>query len=79
VTHNPDLECYADRILYVEDGTFKKQALNSVQSRIDFDSCEWRLSACALSAAGSWFIDSLLSCACVHRYAVLESKREVIW
>jgi len=36
VTHNPDLECYADRILYVEDGKFKKQAINSVQSRIDF-------------------------------------------
>jgi ABC-type lipoprotein export system ATPase subunit len=20
VTHNPDLECYADRVLYIEDG-----------------------------------------------------------
>jgi len=37
VTHNPDLECYADRILYVEDGRFKKQALNQYQSRLDFD------------------------------------------
>lgn len=37
VTHNPDLECYADRILYVEDGTFKKQAINNVQMRLDFD------------------------------------------
>jgi hypothetical protein len=40
VTHNPDLECYADRILYVEDGTFKKQAINSQQTRIEFDACE---------------------------------------
>lgn len=30
VTHNPDIECYADRILYVQDGTFIKQALNEV-------------------------------------------------
>ena len=30
VTHNPEIECYADRILYVQDGTFVKQALNEV-------------------------------------------------
>jgi putative ABC transport system ATP-binding protein len=24
VTHNPDIECYADRILYVQDGCFVK-------------------------------------------------------
>lgn len=24
VTHNPDLECYADRILYVKDGHLVK-------------------------------------------------------
>jgi len=24
VTHNPEIECYADRILYVQDGTFVK-------------------------------------------------------
>ena len=24
VTHNPDIECYADRILYVRDGTLVK-------------------------------------------------------
>jgi ABC-type methionine transport system ATPase subunit len=34
VTHNPDLEGYADRILYVQDGTFLKQAVNEVQSRL---------------------------------------------
>lgn len=28
VTHNPELECYADRILYVQDGVFVKQAIN---------------------------------------------------
>jgi putative ABC transport system ATP-binding protein len=28
VTHNPDVECYADRILYVSDGRFVQQAIN---------------------------------------------------
>lgn len=28
VTHNPDIECYADRILYVSDGRFAQQAIN---------------------------------------------------
>ena len=28
VTHNPDLECYANRILYVKDGSIIKQVLN---------------------------------------------------
>lgn len=37
VTHNPDLECYADRILYVEDGQFKKQVINKKQRRIDYE------------------------------------------
>lgn len=31
VTHNPELECYADRILYVQDGIFVKQVLNEFQ------------------------------------------------
>ena len=30
VTHNPEIECYADRIIYVQDGIFIKQALNEV-------------------------------------------------
>ena len=34
VTHNPEIECYADRILYVQDGVFVKQALNEVQTAI---------------------------------------------
>lgn len=37
VTHNPDLECYADRCLYVQDGRFVKQAINLVQSRLNYD------------------------------------------
>eukprot|EP01060_Flectonema_neradi_P006507 TRINITY_DN1439_c3_g1_i1.p1 TRINITY_DN1439_c3_g1~~TRINITY_DN1439_c3_g1_i1.p1 ORF type:complete len:312 (+),score=48.06 TRINITY_DN1439_c3_g1_i1:54-938(+) len=37
VTHNKDVECYADRILYVRDGAFQKQVLNSRQSRLDLD------------------------------------------
>ena len=31
VTHNPDLECYADRILYILDGTITNQVLNEEQ------------------------------------------------
>jgi len=34
VTHNKDVECYADRILYVEDGTFQKQVRNVRQTRL---------------------------------------------
>jgi len=37
VTHNPEIECYADRILYVQDGAFVKQALNEVQTAIKED------------------------------------------
>ena len=34
VTHNKDVECYADRILYVLDGQFHKQVYNTRQSRL---------------------------------------------
>jgi putative ABC transport system ATP-binding protein len=37
VTHNPDLECYADRILFVADGHFEKQVFNTQQMAIDYD------------------------------------------
>lgn len=37
VTHNPDLECYADRILYVEDGRFQKQVINRFQTKLDYE------------------------------------------
>jgi putative ABC transport system ATP-binding protein len=37
VTHNPDLECYSDRILYFEDGSIKKQAINRKQRKIDYN------------------------------------------
>jgi len=37
VTHNPDVECYADRILYVQDGRIVEQAVNSEQNRLDFE------------------------------------------
>lgn len=37
VTHNPDVECYADRLLYIMDGKFEAQVINSVQSRLDFE------------------------------------------
>lgn len=28
VTHNPDVEVYADRILYIQDGRIVRQVLN---------------------------------------------------
>lgn len=31
VTHNPDLECYANRILYIHNGFIEKQVLNTHQ------------------------------------------------
>jgi putative ABC transport system ATP-binding protein len=37
VTHNPDLECYAHRILFVLDGCFQKQVINREQCRIDYE------------------------------------------
>jgi len=38
VTHNPDLECYADRILYIRDGKIVKQVINEVQTPIELSS-----------------------------------------
>jgi len=37
VTHNPDVECYADRILYVSDGKFERQCLNEIQMPLVFE------------------------------------------
>ncbi len=37
VTHNPELECYADRILYFEDGVIIKQILNEEQIELTVD------------------------------------------
>ena len=37
VTHNPDVECYADRILYVRDGCFEKQAFNLEQTPLIYE------------------------------------------
>uniref|UniRef100_A0A6B2LDM5 ABC transporter domain-containing protein n=1 Tax=Arcella intermedia TaxID=1963864 RepID=A0A6B2LDM5_9EUKA len=36
VSHNPDVECYADRIFYIEDGKFVNQAINTVQSKLEY-------------------------------------------
>lgn len=38
VTHNPDLECYADRVLFVGDGRIVGEAVNSTQSQLDLES-----------------------------------------
>eukprot|EP01106_Pelomyxa_sp_JSP_P002539 TRINITY_DN1384_c0_g1_i12.p2 TRINITY_DN1384_c0_g1~~TRINITY_DN1384_c0_g1_i12.p2 ORF type:complete len:156 (-),score=48.27 TRINITY_DN1384_c0_g1_i12:56-523(-) len=32
VTHNPDVECYADRVIYINDGRIVKQAVNLQQT-----------------------------------------------
>jgi putative ABC transport system ATP-binding protein len=37
VTHNPDIECYADRILYLSDGKFEKQVYNSEQTPLIYE------------------------------------------
>jgi putative ABC transport system ATP-binding protein len=37
VTHNPDIECYADRLLYLEDGKFIRQVLNLKQCSLDLE------------------------------------------
>ena len=36
--HDPNLEVYADRVLYVADGQFAGQAINTAQSRLDLPS-----------------------------------------
>lgn len=37
VTHNPDIECYADRILYVQDGRFGMEVWNSTPTCLSLD------------------------------------------
>jgi len=37
VSHNPDIECYADRIFYLSDGRFVKQVINSQQSKLVYE------------------------------------------
>lgn len=37
VTHNPDLECYADRILYIRDGKLIKQVQNERQAPLNYE------------------------------------------
>ena len=37
VTHNPDLEQYADRILYLRNGLLESQALNYEQQPLEYD------------------------------------------
>eukprot|EP01129_Flabellula_baltica_P011735 TRINITY_DN518_c0_g2_i1.p1 TRINITY_DN518_c0_g2~~TRINITY_DN518_c0_g2_i1.p1 ORF type:complete len:336 (+),score=58.83 TRINITY_DN518_c0_g2_i1:148-1008(+) len=34
VSHNPDVECYADRIFYLKDGRFNRQVINLEQTRL---------------------------------------------
>lgn len=35
VTHNEDLECYGDRIIFFEDGKVRKQVLNDCQFALE--------------------------------------------
>ena len=34
VIHNPELECYATRILYIQNGVFIKKAINEFQKAL---------------------------------------------
>ena len=38
VSHNPDLETYADRILYIRNGKLGSQALNYEQTPLEYES-----------------------------------------
>ncbi len=38
VSHNPNCESWADRILYIEDGQVVKQAINAEQVPLDYAS-----------------------------------------
>lgn len=53
VTHNPDLECYADRVLYLQDGRFHRQALNTRQSPLRTPLVSSRL----VSFVRDWLVD----------------------
>ena len=37
VTHNPDIECYAHRILYLQDGQVIKQVFNEQQTSLNYN------------------------------------------
>lgn len=37
-THNPDVEVYADRVLYMRDGVITKQVINETQFPLEYDS-----------------------------------------
>lgn len=37
VTHNPDIECYADRLIYLADGKIQRQAVNKQQNPLIYD------------------------------------------
>eukprot|EP00163_Fabomonas_tropica_P032147 TRINITY_DN7938_c0_g1_i2.p2 TRINITY_DN7938_c0_g1~~TRINITY_DN7938_c0_g1_i2.p2 ORF type:complete len:282 (+),score=64.47 TRINITY_DN7938_c0_g1_i2:233-1078(+) len=37
VTHNPDVECYAQRVIYVKDGVFEKECINRSPTRLNYD------------------------------------------
>jgi ABC-type methionine transport system ATPase subunit len=37
VSHNPDLETYADRVLYIRNGVLESQALNEVQTPLNYE------------------------------------------
>jgi putative ABC transport system ATP-binding protein len=36
-THNPDIECYADRVLYIKDGVITQQAINAEPFPLDYE------------------------------------------
>ena len=45
VTHNPDIECYADRIFYVSDGTFVRQVVNEESMTLNVEAYQAYLHA----------------------------------
>ena len=45
VTHNPDLECYANRIIYINNGLIEKQILNQCQCQYDPEEYQQKVNA----------------------------------
>lgn len=45
VTHNPDLECYANRIIYIHNGLIEKQIINKYQCQYDPDEYQQKMNA----------------------------------
>ena len=56
VTHNPDLECYANRIIYINNGLIEKQILNQCQCQYDPEEYQQKVATVLKDATVLYFI-----------------------